>query len=77
MNWEGCEKKRLQHNLRYYPGVYLEGLAKTTENVTQSPDGDLTQPTPGYKSKSVTASANLLVKTTWSCISYSYIYTGL
>jgi hypothetical protein len=33
-------------NLRYYPGICLEGLRKTTKNVSQSPGLDFnTRPT--------------------------------
>jgi hypothetical protein len=30
MNWKGCGRKRSCSNLRYYPGICLEGLRKTT-----------------------------------------------
>jgi hypothetical protein len=32
MNWKGKGKKRLWPNLRYYPGIFLEGMRKTTKN---------------------------------------------
>jgi len=32
MNWKGCERKWSWPNLRYYPGICLEGLRKTTKN---------------------------------------------
>jgi hypothetical protein len=28
MNWKGCEKRRSWPKLRYYQGIYLEGLRK-------------------------------------------------
>jgi hypothetical protein len=30
-NWKGCWRKRPWPNLRYYPGILLEGLRKTTK----------------------------------------------
>jgi hypothetical protein len=44
MNGKGCGKKRLWLNLRYYPGICLKGLSKTTKNLSrdsQSPGQDL------------------------------------
>jgi hypothetical protein len=35
MNLKGCERELWWHNLRYYPGIYLEGLKKTTRNLSQ------------------------------------------
>jgi hypothetical protein len=35
MNWKGYERNRLWPNLRYYPGIYMEGLRKTTNNLSQ------------------------------------------
>jgi hypothetical protein len=29
MNWKGYGRKQSQPNLRYYPGICLEGLRKT------------------------------------------------
>lgn len=29
--WEGCERYHLWRNLRYYPGIFLEGMRKTTK----------------------------------------------
>jgi hypothetical protein len=31
MNWKGCGRKRSWPNLRYYTGICLEGLRKTTK----------------------------------------------
>jgi hypothetical protein len=31
MEWKGCGRKRSVPNLRYYPGICLEGLNKTTK----------------------------------------------
>jgi hypothetical protein len=44
MNWKGHETKRSCSHLRYYLGIYLEGLRKTKKAFSQdslSPDGDL------------------------------------
>jgi hypothetical protein len=35
MNWEGYGRKRSWPNLRYYPGIYLDGLRKATKNLSQ------------------------------------------
>jgi hypothetical protein len=35
MNWKGCGRKWLWPNLRYYPGICLEELRKTTKNLSQ------------------------------------------
>jgi hypothetical protein len=31
MNWKGCGRKEFITILRYYPGIFLEGLRKTTK----------------------------------------------
>jgi hypothetical protein len=44
MNLKGYGRKRSWPNLKYYPGISLEGLRKTTENLSQdnlSPGRDL------------------------------------
>jgi hypothetical protein len=44
MNWKGCGRKRSWPYSRCYPGIYLEGLLKTTKNHGQdsrSPGRDL------------------------------------
>jgi hypothetical protein len=44
MNVKRCESKRLWSNLRYYPGISLERLRKTTKDLSQdsrAPDRDL------------------------------------
>jgi hypothetical protein len=44
MNWKEYKRKRSWNNLRYYHGIYLAGLRKTTINLSQdrrSPDLDL------------------------------------
>jgi hypothetical protein len=33
MNWKGCERDRAWHNLRYYAGIFLEGIRKTMKNL--------------------------------------------
>jgi hypothetical protein len=35
MNWKGFERKRSWPNLRYYPGIYLEGTEKITKHLSQ------------------------------------------
>jgi hypothetical protein len=52
MNWKGCGRKRSWPNLRYYPGICLEGLRKTTKNLSQdnrSPGRDLNPGPPEYE----------------------------
>jgi hypothetical protein len=44
MIWKECGRKQSWPNLEYYPGIYLEGLRKTTKNLShdnRSPDRDL------------------------------------
>jgi hypothetical protein len=31
INWKGCDRKLLWPNLRFYAGIILEGLRKTTK----------------------------------------------
>jgi hypothetical protein len=33
MNWKGYGRKQLRLNVRYYPGICLEGFSKTTKTV--------------------------------------------
>jgi len=35
MNWPEYGAKWPWHNLRYYPGIFLEGLRKSTKNPSQ------------------------------------------
>jgi hypothetical protein len=35
MNWKGYGRSGRSPNLRYYPGISLEGLKKTTKTVRQ------------------------------------------
>jgi hypothetical protein len=37
MNWKGYGRKQSWSNLRNYPGICLEGLAKTTKNLSGQP----------------------------------------
>jgi hypothetical protein len=49
INWKGCGWKRSWPNLRYYPGICLEGLRKTTKILSQDsrhPGRDLNQGSP-------------------------------
>jgi hypothetical protein len=34
MTWKGFGRKQSWPNLRYYPGIYLEGLRKTMKNLS-------------------------------------------
>jgi hypothetical protein len=52
MNWKGCGRKRSWLNLRYYPGICVEGLRKTMKNLSQdsrSPGRDLNPGHPEYE----------------------------
>jgi hypothetical protein len=31
MKWKGFGRKQLEKSLRYYPGIHLKGLRKTTK----------------------------------------------
>jgi hypothetical protein len=33
MNWKGCGRKGSWHSLRYYTGIFLEGLRKTIKSI--------------------------------------------
>jgi hypothetical protein len=35
MNWKGCGRKWSWPNLKYYPGICLEGLRKATKTLSQ------------------------------------------
>jgi hypothetical protein len=37
MNWKGYERRRLSPSLRYYPGIFLERLRKTTKGLSGYP----------------------------------------
>jgi hypothetical protein len=52
MNWKGCGRMRPRPNLRYYPSICMEGLRKTTKNLSQNsrcPGRDLNSWSPEYK----------------------------
>jgi hypothetical protein len=36
MNWKGFGRKWTWSDLRYYPGIYLEGVRKNKEKVSQN-----------------------------------------
>jgi hypothetical protein len=36
MNWKGCGRERSLCNLRYYPGICLDGLRKIMENLNHN-----------------------------------------
>jgi hypothetical protein len=43
-NWNGCRRRRSWPNLKHYLSLYLEGVRKTTKNLSQdnrSPGQDL------------------------------------
>jgi hypothetical protein len=64
MNWKGCGRKRSWPNLRYYPGICLEGLTKTTKNLSQhsrSPGRDLNPGPPEYEAGVLTTRTLSLV----------------
>jgi hypothetical protein len=51
MDWQGSELKLLCANYRYYPGIRLNGLWKTTENhrqVSGIPGRDSNRTPPAY-----------------------------
>jgi hypothetical protein len=57
MNCNGCARKRSWLNLMYYPGIYLEGLRKTTTNLShdsQSPGRGLNPRSTNYEGKLLT-----------------------
>jgi hypothetical protein len=57
-NWKGCGRKRLWPNLRYYPGICLDGLSNTTKILSQdsrSPDRDLNPKPPECEAGVLTA----------------------
>jgi hypothetical protein len=57
MNWKGCGKKRSWPNLRLYPRICLEGLRKTTKNLSQDsryPGRDLKPGPPEYEAGALT-----------------------
>jgi hypothetical protein len=52
MNWKGCGRKGLWPNGRYYPSTCMNGLRKTTKNISQDsrpPGRDLNPGLPEYK----------------------------
>jgi hypothetical protein len=52
MNWNGCERNRSRPNVRYYPGICLEGLKKTTKPINEdsrSLSSDLNLGPPKYE----------------------------
>jgi hypothetical protein len=57
MNWKGCGWKWLWPNLRYYPGICLEGWRKTMRILSQnsqSPGWDLNLGPPKYEARGLT-----------------------
>jgi hypothetical protein len=56
MKWQGYGRKRSWPDLRYYPGIFVEGLRKTTKNLSQesrSLSRDLNSGPADYVSRSV------------------------
>jgi hypothetical protein len=52
MNWKESGRKQSWPNVRYYPGMYLEGLRKDLKNFGQaswSPTQDLNPELPTYE----------------------------
>jgi hypothetical protein len=57
MNRKGYGRKQSWHNLRYYPGICLEGLRKAMETLSQdshSPGEDLNLGPPEYEANVLT-----------------------
>jgi hypothetical protein len=66
MNGKGCGRKRSWPNLRYYPGICLEGLRKATKNFSQdsrSPGRDLNSGPPEYEAGMLTTRPRCTVRT--------------
>jgi hypothetical protein len=66
MNWKGCGRKQLWPNLRYYPGICLEGLRKIMENLnqdSQSMGRDLNSGPPEHKAGMLTTQPQCSVYT--------------
>jgi hypothetical protein len=64
MNWKGCGRKRLWPNLTYYIGMFMEGLRKTTNNLSpdsRSPGRDLNLGPCKYEAELLTAQPRSLV----------------
>jgi hypothetical protein len=65
MNFKGFRRKRLWTNLRYYPGSCLEGLRKTTKNLSQdirSLDRDLNPGSPRSANHSTTTFGMYIIR---------------
>jgi hypothetical protein len=57
MSWKVCIRKRSWTSLNYHSGICLEGLSKTTENLSQdswSPSRDLNFESPKYEAEVLT-----------------------
>jgi hypothetical protein len=66
INWKGCGNKKLWYSLRYYPGIFLEWLRKTTNNFDQdsrSSDQVLNPGLPEYD-------AGVLCRRQWRLVIY-------
>jgi hypothetical protein len=63
-NRKGCGRKRLWPNLRYYPGIFVDGLKKTMKNLSQnswSPGRDLNLGPLEYEAGVLTINHNVQV----------------
>jgi hypothetical protein len=61
MNWEKCGRKRWRVNIRYYPGICLEGLRRTTKPLIQDsryPGRDMNPGPPEYEAALFTTRPN-------------------
>jgi hypothetical protein len=70
MNWKGCGSKRSWHNLRYYPGICLKGLGKTTKHLSQNSwrsGQDSNSVPPEYKSEALSLDHTSSVKEAEEC----------
>jgi hypothetical protein len=57
MTWKGCGRVRSWYNIRYCPGICLEGLTEATNNLNQisrSPGRDFNPEPPEYEAGVVT-----------------------
>jgi hypothetical protein len=57
MNWKECGRKWSRPNLRYCPGIRLEGLRKTMKNLSHdiwSPGRDFNTGPPEYQAELLT-----------------------
>jgi hypothetical protein len=74
MNWKEFRRQRSWPTLRYYPGIHLKGLTKTTRNLSQdslSPVRDFNPGPPEYESGVLTTRPRRLIKTHMNVVTVS------